>query len=331
MKEIRIAVLGTGRIGKRHIDIIQRLKSFKLVATIDPKSSNIVEVIHHRSLESFLKAGENVDLVVICTPNGMHASQAIQCIRHGYHVLIEKPMALDSASANEVIEAAILSDRKVFCVMQNRYSAVSKWLKSIIERDRLGDIYMVDVQCYWNRDERYYLEDGNRHNWHGRSELDGGPLFTQFSHFVDMIYWLFGNWTDIHASLACFRNRDYTDFEDSGHINFKLRDKILGSFSYTNATYHQNLMSEVTIIAERGSIRVGGQYMQELITCDVQDYEIPMETKRKMERSLFNNHLHIYENVHDVFFEGKEISTDAYAGMKVVSIIENIYNFKPRK
>lgn len=328
MDEIKIAVLGLGRIGMRHIEIILRLKNFKLVATIDPVKPKLPDISHYRNLDDFLKAGEEVDLVVICTPNGLHASQATKCIRRGYHVIIEKPMALDSASANEVIETALVHDRKVFCVMQNRFSPVSQWLKDCIAKNRLGEIYMVDVQCYWNRDERYYITDGKQHSWHGKAELDGGPLYTQFSHFVDMVYWLFGNWTDIYASLGSFRNRKYTDFEDSGQVSFRLKDKILGSFSYTNATYSQNLLSAITIIAEKGSIRVGGQYMQELISYNIQDYEIPLDTLRAIERPPYNNHINIYENVHEVLKDGKKISTDAYEGMKVVSIIENIYKDK---
>lgn len=323
--EINIAVLGTGRIGRRHIEIILRLKNFKLVATIDPEKSDYPEIQHYHTLEEFFQAGESVDLVVICTPNGLHAGQAVLCIKRGYHVVIEKPMALDSASANEVIETALMHDKKVFCVMQNRFSPISAWLKDCIDKKRLGEIYMVDVQCYWNRDARYYLPEGSPHSWHGKTDLDGGPLYTQFSHFVDMVFWLFGNWTDIHASLECFRNREYTEFEDSGNISFRLGHKTLGNFAYTNAAYNQNLLSSLTIIGENGSIRVGGQYMQELLYCNIKNYEVPMETRRAFERPTPHNHVHIYENVYEALNNREDVSTTAYEGMKVVHIIESIY------
>ncbi len=325
MKEIKIAILGLGRIGQRHSNIIRRLKNFKLEAYIDPRERQVQDISHFSSLEEFFAADIDIDLVVICTPNGFHAAQAVQCIEHGYHVIIEKPMALNTASAEQIIETALHHNKRVFCVMQNRYSAVSTWLKECIENNRLGEIYFVDIQCYWNRDNRYYLEQNKQHDWHGSAQMDGGPLFTQFSHFIDTVYWLLGDWKDIYSTRECFRNKAYTDFEDTGIINFRLGEKTLGNFTYSTAVYKHNLMSAITILAEKGSIRVGGQYMQELLSCEIEDYEIPMETLQAMERVPADNHIHIYENVYDVLYHEKSISTNAYEGMKVVQIIERIY------
>lgn len=326
---VKVAVLGMGRIGKRHCDIVRRLKNFKLASTIDPQEENELNIPHFRSFNEFLDSDIDTDLIAICTPNGLHSSQAVQCLKNNYHVLVEKPMALTSHSAEIVIETALQKNRRVFCVMQNRYSPISQWLKECLDEKLLGDIYMVDVQCYWNRDERYYLENGNRHAWHGDAELDGGPLFTQFSHFVDMVYWLFGEWQNIRSSRRSFRNKEYTAFEDSGIIQFDLDGGAMGTFSYSTATYDRNLMSALTIIAENGTIRVGGQYMQELITEDIATYEMPMEWQREIERPSTDNHIHIYENIYDVLYDNKSISTNAYEGMKVVEIIEQVYEASP--
>lgn len=326
---IHIAVLGMGKIGKRHCNLIKRLKHFKLTATIDPHSRQESEEPHYRSFNEFLESGIEVDLIAICTPNGLHATQAIQCLKNDYHVLVEKPLALSTSSAEVIIKTAQQYDKKVFCVMQNRYSPVSQWLNECVEKYLLGDIYMVDVQCYWNRDERYYLPDGSKHAWHGDAELDGGPLFTQFSHFVDLVYWLFGEWKNIHASRRCFRNVEYTAFEDSGFIQYDLDEGALGSFSYSTATYSKNLMSTLTILAENGTVRVGGQYMQELLSFDIAAYEMPMQWQRRIDRPRTENHFHIYENIYDVLYENKPISTSAHEGMQVVKIIEEVYNNSP--
>lgn len=329
-KELQVAVLGMGRIGKRHCKIIDRLKHFNLAATIDPRGEKWEDVEHFTSLHDFLHSENSVDIVAICTPNGLHAPQAILCLKNGFHVLIEKPMALNTESAEEIITRASRHKKQVFCVMQNRYSPVACWLKEILESEALGEIYMVDVRCYWNRDERYYRLGENNHAWHGDATLDGGPLFTQFSHFVDMVYWLFGDWKEINSLRESYRNGEYTEFEDTGVVNFRLGKKTLGNFSYTTASYDKNLLNAVTIIAENGNIRIGGQYMQDLISCDIEDYEIPMEIRRRIERSSFNNHIRVYENVYEVLLENTSITTNAYEGKKVVNIIDRVYTQNPQ-
>ena len=197
MKPIRFAVVGCGHIGKRHAEMICREDGAELVALCDirPKSELAIDayanVPFFSTLDDLLASDLSFDVVNICTPNGLHAHMAIQSIETGYHVVIEKPMALTTADAEKVVYAGLKYRKQIFCVMQNRYSPPSVWIKDLIESGQLGRVYMVQLNCYWNRDARYYRPGG----WHGTADLDGGTLFTQFSHFIDILYWLFGDIT----------------------------------------------------------------------------------------------------------------------------------------
>ncbi|MDZ7846890.1 MAG: Gfo/Idh/MocA family oxidoreductase [Owenweeksia sp.] len=160
--------------------------------------------------------------------------------------------------------------RQVFAVMQNRYSPPSVWIKNLLENGKLGRINMVQVNCYWNRDERYYTGK----NWHGHKELDGGTLFTQFSHFVDIMYWLFGDIANIQTRMRDFNHQKLTDFEDSGIISFDFVRGGMGVINFSTSCWDANFESSLTILAEKGTVKIGGQYMNEVEYCHVQDYEM---------------------------------------------------------
>ena len=165
-KKIRFAVIGCGHIGKRHAEMITRDEGAELVALCDirPKEELGIEayaVPFARNIDELFRLGLDIDVVNICTPNGLHAEMAIQAIESGHHVVIEKPMALTLADAEKVVYTSLRFRKQVFCVMQNRYSPPSVWIKEMVESGKLGQIYMVQLNCYWNRDERYYKpEDG---------------------------------------------------------------------------------------------------------------------------------------------------------------------------
>ena len=210
-----------------------------------------------RNIDELFRLGLDIDVVNICTPNGLHAEMAIQAIESGHHVVIEKPMALTLADAEKVVYTSLRFRKQVFCVMQNRYSPPSVWIKEMVESGKLGQIYMVQLNCYWNRDERYYKPGG----WHGDAALDGGTLFTQFSHFIDIMYWLFGDICNIQTRFADFNHEKLTAFEDSGFVNFNFVNGGMGSLSYSTAVWDKNLESSMLIVAENGSVKIGGQYM----------------------------------------------------------------------
>jgi UDP-N-acetyl-2-amino-2-deoxyglucuronate dehydrogenase len=331
-KVIRFAVVGCGYIGKRHAEMITRNTESELVALIDVKEKNLLnlegfEVPFFNSLEDFLKSGIGVDVINIATPNGYHAEQALIALDAKKHVVIEKPFALKKTEAEKVIFRALHVHKHVFAVMQNRYSPPSVWIKEVIESGKLGDIYMVQLNCYWNRDDRYYKAD----SWHGKKELDGGTLFTQFSHFIDIMYWLFGDIQNIQAKFKDFNHSQLTDFEDSGIVSFDLVSGGMGCLNFSTSTWNQNMESSLTIIAENGSVKIGGQYMDKVEYCHIKDYILPelAPTNPGNDYGAYKgsaqNHNYVIQNVVDVLNNRAPITTNAMEGLKVVDIIENIY------
>lgn len=332
MTKIKFAVIGCGHIGKRHAEMIVRNEESELVALIDTKQKESLNIDQYdvpffNSLDELFKSGLEVDVINIATPNGFHASHAMACLEQRKHIVVEKPMALTKHDAEKVIFKALHVHKQVFAVMQNRYSPPSVWIKEIIESGKLGEIFMVQLNCYWNRDERYYKPD----SWHGKKDLDGGTLFTQFSHFIDIMYWLFGDIFNIQGKFRDFNHKVLTDFEDSGLVSFDFVNGGMGCLNYSTSIWNQNLESSMTIIAEKGSVKIGGQYMDKVEVCNIKDYEMPElpPTNPGNDYGAYKgsaaNHHYVIENVVDVLNGRAAITTNALEGLKVVDIIERIY------
>lgn len=332
-RKIKFAVVGCGHIGKRHAEMVLRNPDSELVALADirPKEELKLEgytVPFFSSIEELLAAGLDIDVVCICTPNGLHASQSILALDAKKHVVCEKPMGLHKAECEQVIFKSLQVGKHVFCVMQNRYSPPSKWIKEVVESGKLGAIFMVQVNCYWNRDERYYKPG----NWKGSKDLDGGTLFTQFSHFIDIMYWLFGDIKDINARFNDFTHKGITEFEDSGFINFNFVNGGMGAINYSTAVWDTNLESSITIIGSKGSVKLGGQYMNEVEYCHIENYEMPQleETNPPNDYGPYKgsaaNHHFVIQNVVDTLQGRTTATTNALEGLKVVEIIERIYS-----
>lgn len=332
---IKFAVAGAGHIGKRHAEMIVRNHDAELVAIADTRPKEVLDLSHYEvpfysDLESMLKQ-EEFDVLCVATPNGLHARHALAGLAARKHVVIEKPMGLSRAECEKVIFNAMAVHRMVFCVMQNRYSPPSEWIKSVIDGGILGRIFMVQVNCYWNRDARYYKAGG----WKGTRELDGGTLFTQFSHFIDIMYWLFGDISDIKATFADFNHETLTEFEDSGTVNFKFVNGGLGCINYSTGVWDKNFESSVTIIAENGTVKIGGQYMNEVEYCHIKDYTMPVLPPSNPAndygpyKGSAANHNYIFDNVIEAIKNGGMPTTNAMEGLKVVEIIENIYKQNP--
>ena len=280
-----------------------------------------------------ISAGLDIDVINICTPNGLHEKQSVIALESGHHVVCEKPMALTKAGAENIIFKALQVHKQVFAVMQNRYSPPSVWLKEVVEKGILGDIYMVEVKCYWNRDDRYYKKDG----WKGSNDLDGGTLFTQFSHFVDIMYWIFGDIKNIQAKFNDFNHGGSTEFEDSGFVIFDFVRGGMGSLNYSTSVWDKNLESSITVIGSKGSVKVGGQYMNEVEYCHIKDYQMPAlkESNPPNDYGLYKgsaaNHHYIIENVVETLQKKNIATTNAMEGLKVVEIIERIYALRHEK
>ena len=328
---LRFAVVGLGHIGKRHAEMIRRHPGCELVAGCDIRSREELgvqeDLVFHQDMAEMLAAHADISVVCICTPNGLHAEQALLALDYGHHVIVEKPMALNRRDGEAVLHKALEVGKQVFCVMQNRYSPPSAWLKELVDSGRLGRIHMVQVNCFWNRDDRYY----GKIPWKGTLDLDGGTLFTQFSHFVDILYWLFGDIHGIHARFADFTHGHNTDFEDSGLVTFDFVQGGLGTLQFSTAVSETNFESSLTIVAEKGTVKVGGQYMNEVEYCRVEGYEMPELPPSNPAndygayKGSAANHGYIFENVFETLRGSGRITTNALEGLKVVDIIERIY------
>lgn len=335
-KKIKFAVIGCGHIGMRHAEMIRRNEESELVAICDvlPKNElklgESADTPFYLSPEEMIEAHPEIDVVNVCSPNGLHAKHSLIALENRKHIVCEKPMALTKADCEKIIYKALQVSRTVFGVMQNRYSPPSEWLKSVVEKKLIGDIFLVQLNCFWNRDDRYYKKGG----WKGTSDLDGGTLFTQFSHFIDIMYWVFGDITDIQGVFSDFNHQKTTAFEDTGIVNFKFVNGGMGSVNYTTSVYDTNLESSITVIGSKGSLKIGGQYMNEVEYCHIEGYTMPNlppvnpANDYGTYKGSAANHHYIIENVIDTLKGRTIMTTNALEGLKVVDIIERIYSLR---
>ncbi|HSV88534.1 MAG TPA: Gfo/Idh/MocA family oxidoreductase [Bacteroidales bacterium] len=335
--KIQFAIVGCGHIGKRHAEMIVRNPEAQLVALCDVKPEESLgidsfKVPFYPSIESLLDSVKNMDVVNICTPNGLHADHCLKALEKKVHVVCEKPMALSKAQCEAIIYKSMQVNKHLFLVMQNRYSPPSVWIKQMVEKRTLGEIYMVKIDCFWNRDQRYYKKGG----WHGTAALDGGTLFTQFSHFIDIMYWLFGDIKDINARFHDFAHAGLTEFEDSGTVSFDFVNGGMGCINYSTAVWDKNMESSMTITGSKGSVKIGGQYMNEVEYCHVENYQMPQlpPSEPPNDYGIYKgsaaNHHFIIQNVVDTLKGRSTITTNGLEGLKVVEIIERIYALRSK-
>lgn len=340
MSSISFSVVGFGRIGQRHAKIIHEHPECTLASVCDTDAQHFdqraslgfPELPTYSDINDLIQAeqtsGQRSDVVTIATPNGFHAPYAVKLLRAGYHVVIEKPMGIKSAECEEVLIAEKETGKHVFVVKQNRYSPPSVWLKDIVQTGTLGDILMVQTNCYWNRDQRYYSTSP----WRGSLDQDGGALYTQFSHFVDLMYWVFGDITNIQSTVRNFTHPHLKDFDDSGFAQFEFLRGGIGSINYSTSCWDTNMESSITVVGSKGSVKVGGQYMNEIEYCHVENYEKPTlpPTNPPNDYGPYKgsaaNHHYVFQNVVDVLTGRTDITATAFEGLKVVQMIERIYD-----
>lgn len=337
MKKIKFAVIGLGHIGLRHSKIAHEHPDSETIACCDilaERQSKLLELglnpRFYTDYKELILNEPEVDVVNIASPNGLHTEIALFALENGKHVVIEKPMALSRIDCEKVIFKSLQKSRNVFVVKQNRYSPPSKWLKEIVDNDTLGDILMVQVNCYWNRDDRYYKPN----NWKGTLKLDGGSLFTQFSHFIDIMYWIFGDIKNIQATFKNATHKQLTEFEDSGVVNFEFINNGIGCINFSTSCWDTNMESSITVVGSKGSVKLGGQYLNVIEYCHIKDYVQPVlpPTNPPNDYGPFKgsaaNHHYVIQNVIDTLNGKSQIDTNALEGLKVVDIIERIYDVR---
>lgn len=327
----KFAIIGCGRIAQRHAEHICKVGKLIAVCDIDSKKAqelaNKYNSSFYSSIDDLLKNEKKLDVVSICTPNGLHAEHSIKSLKAGNHVLCEKPMALNSYDAGEMIKTAESHNRRLFIVKQNRFNPPVKKVKELCDKNILGKIYSIQLSCFWNRDFEYY-----KNSWKGSKDLDGGTLFTQFSHFVDLLYWIVGDIKDLKVFRNNFAHKEIIEFEDTGVIAIEFLNGAIGTINYTVNSYDKNMEGSLTIFAENGTVKIGGQYLNELEYQNIKNYtirDLPKGNKANdygKYKGSMSNHDKTYQNVIDVLENNASISTNGFEGMKTVEIIEKIYN-----
>jgi len=280
----------------------------------------------YQNIDDLLASEKDLDVISICSPNGLHAEHSIKSLDAGFHVLCEKPMAINVHDCGEMLKAAERNNRRLFAIKQNRFNPPVAAVKEAIDKGILGKIYSVQLSCFWNRNFDYY-----HNSWKGTLELDGGTLYTQFSHFVDLLYWMVGDVRKAYALMGNFAHEGVIEFEDTGVVALEFYNGALGTINYTVNSFGKNMEGSLTIFAEKGTVKIGGQYLNELEYQNIEDFEfkdLPQGNTAnnygKYQGSM-SNHDKIYENLIDVLKNGSSISTSSFEGLKTVEIIDKIY------
>ena len=326
MKKVRFAVCGLGFIGKKHVECINNNPEAELIATIDIDPNKGPDFL---SLEDFINSNvaDKCDVLCVATPNFLHINQSILALKHRLNVICEKPLGLNIEECLLLQKAEDESGKKVICVLQNRYSPPIKWLKEIVSTKQLKEVFHIQINCYWNRDDRYYFPNGKKHDWKGVKEKDGGVLFTQFSHFVDILTWVFGEIHHVNHISSNFTHQEKTDFDDTGSITFKLENGAIGNFNYSTSVWNKNLESSIIVIGKNGSVKIGGQYMDHVEICDVESYTLPELQESEPPNDYGNykgsaqNHKFVIQNAVDFILHNKDIDVNLQEGIKSVKNI----------
>lgn len=328
--KLNFALLGCGRIGGRHAEHIDKLGNLVAVCDIDSIKADKFGLCYsskvYYDIETLLENEKNLDVVSICTPNGLHSLHSIKALRAGINVLCEKPLAISVHDCEEMIKAAERSNKRLFVIKQNRFNPPVAAVKDAIEKGIFGKIYSIQLSCFWNRNPDYY-----HNSWKGSKDLDGGTLYTQFSHFIDLLYWMIGDVKSAYALTSNFAHQGIIEFEDTGVVALEFYNGALGTINYTVNSYSKNMEGSLTIFAENGSVKIGGQYLNELEYQCIKDFEfkdLPAGNKPNNYgnyQGSMSNHFEVYANLIDVIQNGASISTIAFEGMKTVEIIDKIY------
>lgn len=329
--KIRFAIIGCGRIGHRHAGHIANNGVLKAVCDIELEKTE--DLKNEYGANAYKNVGDllenekdNVDVVAVCSPNGLHAAHSIMALNAGYHVLCEKPMANNVHDCGEMIKAAESSNKRLFAIKQNRFNPPVAAVKKLIDEGTLGKIFSVQLSCFWNRNFDYY-----NNSWKGTKDLDGGTLYTQFSHFIDLLYWMIGDVKSAKGIGKNYAHNGIIEFEDTGAVVLEFYNGAIGTINYTVNSYDENMEGSLTIFAEKGTVKIGGQYLNELEYQKIENYEIkdlPSGNKANnygKYRGSMSNHDKIYENLVDVLNNNASISTSAFEGLKTVEIIDKIY------
>jgi UDP-N-acetyl-2-amino-2-deoxyglucuronate dehydrogenase len=328
-RKIKIAVVGCGRISKNHFESINQFKDdLELVGICDndPKVLNEhkkkLKIPSYLSLDDLLNEIE-MDLIVLCTPSGIHPEQTILASKKNVNVITEKPMATRWLDGQRMVKACDDAGVRLFVVKQNRRNSTLQLLKRAIAEKRFGKIHLVNLNVFWTRPQSYY-DQGN--GWRGTWEFDGGAFMNQASHYVDLLDWLIGPVEKVQAMMSTTRD---IEVEDTGVLNIKWRSGTLGSMSVTMLTYPKNLEGSITILGEKGTARIGGMAVNEIQVWNFSDsksYDKKIKSVNYNTSSVYGfGHPLYYKNVIDVMRGKADPETDGREGLKSLELLVGAY------
>ncbi|MBC7887659.1 MAG: Gfo/Idh/MocA family oxidoreductase [Ferruginibacter sp.] len=328
--QYNFAITGCGRISQRHAEQISRIGNVKAVCDIIPERANFLASKYgstaYYSLEQLLTCEKEIDIISICTPNGLHTVQSIQSLEAGIHVICEKPLCIHTSDGHKMIDAALAASKKLFVVKSTRYNPVVEAVKILLDDNKLGKIYSFQLNCVWNRPAAYYAD-----TWKGTLLLDGGTLFTQFSHYIDVLLWFLGEAADVKGYRKNAAHGKSIEFEDTGVLAVQMLSGAIGSIHYSVNATDKNQEVSLTIVAAKGTIKLGGEFMNEIV------YQQPIlvdagqistgnpANDYGFYKGSMSNHDKVYENVMLALSGEKSSVTDGTDALKTVSFIEKIY------
>jgi UDP-N-acetyl-2-amino-2-deoxyglucuronate dehydrogenase len=328
-RKIRFALVGCGRISAQHLEALHAHgDNAEIVAVCDcdpealRRAAEVTGAAPYASVGELL-ASSDADVVVLATPSGLHAEQGIQAARAGMHVVTEKPMATRWQDGKRLVQACDAAGVYLFVVKQNRQNDTIQALKSALEDNRFGRIYMVNVNVFWTRPQAYYDSAA----WRGTWEFDGGALMNQASHYVDLLDWLIGPVQSVQALTATLARNIHV--EDTGVVNVRWRSGALGSLNVTMLTYPKNLEGSITVIGEKGTVRLGGVALNQV---EHWEFAVPTEDDVKVRESSYDTssvygfgHPRYYENV-IATLRGEAVPlTDGREGLRSLELLIGIY------
>jgi UDP-N-acetyl-2-amino-2-deoxyglucuronate dehydrogenase len=328
-RKVRFALVGCGRIAKSHLDALAKhADSCEIVdvCDVDPQALQAVAEATgarpHASLSAML-AATDADAVILTTPSGLHPVQAMEVARAGLHVVSEKPMATRYEDGLAMVRACDDAGVRLFVVKQNRRNATLQLLKRAMTQGRFGRIYMVTLNVFWTRPQDYY----DAAPWRGTWEWDGGALMNQASHYVDLLDWLIGPLESVQGYTATLERR--IQAEDTAAVALRWRSGALGSLNVTMLTYPKNFEGSITILGEKGSVRIGGVAVNE-----VQHWEFaePHEDDARVADASYATtsvyglgHPLYYDNVIKTLRGEAEPETDGRSGLRSLETLVAIY------
>jgi predicted dehydrogenase len=329
---VRFGVIGCGSIGSRHLAVLEKQADARIVAVCDierERSERFSALYGHVPAYvdyADLLRDPNVEVVNICTPHGLHAAMSIAASKAGKHVVVEKPMALTTCDAQAMIEAAEQSKVRLMVVKQNRYNVPIALTREALAAGRLGRVFMVQCNVLWNRHDGYYRDS----NWRGRRDLEGGVLYTQVSHFIDLMIWWFG---DVVRSEAWIETRNHAvEIEDCGIASLEFASGVMGSLMWTTCVYNRNYEGSITIVGEKGTIKIGGQYLNKIEFWDVQSHPLPEDVEWVDQPNVYgkyqgssSNHDKVMRDVVVDLLQQRHSVVEGDEGMKTINAIERIY------